>query len=574
MEYRALKEYGQQLDIFSCSFPSFRFTKPVRLIELFGGYGSQSLAFRYLGIPFENWKLCEWNYKSYHAYRVLNISDDKDYSVGKSKEEMSEYLLRLGVSADWNKPMTVDQIRHMKGSDLSNAYSDVIATHNLVDITKVHSSDLEIRDTDKFDYVMTYSFPCQDLSLAGKRAGMVKGSGTRSGLLWEVERILSECKVRPQVLLMENVPQVHSDVASFNAWLNRLEELGYKNYVSDLVATDYGIPQVRDRCYMVSILGDYSYLFPQPQPLKLRLKDMLEKSVDSKYLLSRKAIEYILSDKGGSFNSHPVLDREVAATLHADNSIQRAQTDNFFTIPVKGASLPIVDATKKGYDEARDGDGVYISNIHGKRGTVQHGKAQTLKTSPDVGVVCCIDKSCNDSRVVDVANCITTREDRGVSNHRGEGTAIVLGSYTPSGPAGKILSPEGCALTVTTGNHGTQDGVALQSVSGDKRVQEIIDSHRFEIGEIKGLDFYNKGVHSDVSSTITLPNHNNEGVFDGFLIRKFTPREEFRLMGLRDDDISRLLPEFSDSVLFHLAGDSIVVNVLMAIFGQMWGKNQ
>ena len=121
---------------------------------------------------------------------------------------------------------------------------------------------------------MTYSFPCQDLSLAGKGKGMADTS-TRSGMLWEVERILSECEELPQILLMENVPQVHSleNMKDFHKWQVRLEELGYKNYWQDLIATDYGIPQTRNRCFMVSILGDYSYTFPPKQKLKLKLKD-------------------------------------------------------------------------------------------------------------------------------------------------------------------------------------------------------------------------------------------------------------------------------------------------------------
>ena len=144
---------------------------------------------------------------------------------------------------------------------------------------------------------MTYSFPCQDLSLAGKRKGM-KDKSTRSGMLWEVERILKECSrigTLPQILLMENVPQVHGseNVKYFNDWQYELEKLGYKNYFEDLIATDFGIPQTRNRCFMISILGEYSYKFPKKEPLKLKLKDMLEEEVDEKYFLSDKQIEDI-----------------------------------------------------------------------------------------------------------------------------------------------------------------------------------------------------------------------------------------------------------------------------------------
>jgi DNA (cytosine-5)-methyltransferase 1 len=151
-------------------------------------------------------------------------------------------------------------------------------------VTQITAKDLNIIDTDKYIYILTYSFPCQDLSIAGKQKGMQKGSGTRSGLLWEVERLLDECVELPQVLLMENVPQVHSEdnIGDFNAWLRKLGSLGYKNYYKDLNSKDFGVPQNRNRTFCVSVLGDYYYEFPDPIPLKLKLKDLLEPTVDEK----------------------------------------------------------------------------------------------------------------------------------------------------------------------------------------------------------------------------------------------------------------------------------------------------
>lgn len=148
-----------------------------------------------------------------------------------------------------------------------------------------------ITDTDKYCYIMTYSFPCTDLSLAGKQEGMAKGSGTRSGLLWEVERLLNEVDELPQVLLMENVPQVICE--DFFEWCRFLESKGYKNYYKLMNAKNYGVPQNRNRCFMVSLLGDYLYEFPAPFPLEKRLKDVLEDKVDEKYYISDKAVKYI-----------------------------------------------------------------------------------------------------------------------------------------------------------------------------------------------------------------------------------------------------------------------------------------
>jgi DNA (cytosine-5)-methyltransferase 1 len=124
--------------------------------------------------------------------------------------------------------------------------------------------------------------------VAGKRQGMAKGSGTRSGLLWEVERLLNEVKELPQVLLMENVPQVISDanIADFHKWQDFLTEKGYTNYVEILNAKDFGVAQNRERCFMVSLLGKWNYKFPKPIPLTKTMKDYLEDEVDEKYYIN------------------------------------------------------------------------------------------------------------------------------------------------------------------------------------------------------------------------------------------------------------------------------------------------
>lgn len=129
---------------------------------------------------------------------------------------------------------------------------------------------------------------------------MSKGSGTRSGLLWEVERILSEIKDSggelPQILFMENVPQVHGkkNMADFQKWIQFLESLGYTNFWKDLNAKDYGIAQNRNRCFMFSFLGNYTYRFPDPIPLTRKLKDYLEDEVDEKYYINNEKAEKLI----------------------------------------------------------------------------------------------------------------------------------------------------------------------------------------------------------------------------------------------------------------------------------------
>lgn len=217
--------------------------KPIRLIELFAGIGAQAKALENLCVAFEHYRICEFDkfaVKSYNAIHGTNFEPS--------------------------------------------------------DITKIHADDLAVVDTDSYFYILTYSFPCQDLSKAGKKRGMSKGTSTRSGLLWEVERLLGEMKELPQILLMENVPDVVSDknIKDFAEWIAFLDSLGYRSKYEILNAKNYGIPQNRERCFMVSWLGDYYYGFPEPIPLEKRLKDVLEPIVDEKYYLSDEQVAKLL----------------------------------------------------------------------------------------------------------------------------------------------------------------------------------------------------------------------------------------------------------------------------------------
>ena len=300
----------------------FKIDKPIRLISLFSGYDSQLFSLKYLGANVESWRTCEWAVKSIQALKDAHYGDDNtDYSKDLKDDVVFEILHKLGISANYNEPMTFEQIKRLGIVKARQIYNNIRATHNMVNIQQVHAEDLGIEETDKYCYVMTYSFPCQDLSLAGKGAGMEKGSGTRSGMLWEVERILEECKELPQVLLMENVPEVigTNNIKHFAKWLEKLESLGYHCYWKVLNAKDYGVPQNRERCFMVSILGDYYYEFPQEIPLEHKLKDLLEENVDDKFYLSDRIINYYeqhskeAEEKGNGFRFTPIENTDVVA---------------------------------------------------------------------------------------------------------------------------------------------------------------------------------------------------------------------------------------------------------------------
>ena len=216
---------------------------PLRLIELFAGIGSQTQALKNIGVP----------------HKVVAISEIDKYAI-QSYEAMHGKVNNLG---------DIRAIKALPDADL-----------------------------------WTYSFPCQDISVAGKGAGIKEG--TRSGLLFEVERLLnvaSESGTLPKYLLLENVKNLVSKKfkADFDRWLSFLSSLGYTNYWQILNAKDYGIPQNRERVFCVSIRGEHSpFVFPEKQELKLCLRDMIDTVVDEKYYLKESTIRSIVNS---SFNA-------------------------------------------------------------------------------------------------------------------------------------------------------------------------------------------------------------------------------------------------------------------------------
>lgn len=260
----------EQLSLFDDEKPLFKIKTPIRLIELFAGVGSQAMALRDLGTDFEHYRAVEFDKYAIKSYNAIHGTEFP--------------------------PM---------------------------DITKIQGSDLEIEDVEKFTYLMTYSFPCQDLSVAGKGKGMAKGDGTRSGLLWEVERLLNEVDNLPQVLVMENVPQVHGkkNIQDFEKWIQFLENKGYSNYWQDLNAKNYGVAQNINRCFMVSILGNFKYEFPEPIELTKKMKDYLEDEVEEKYYIKNEKSDKLirqLIDNGTLENTMPTdrqTDRQAVRTV-------------------------------------------------------------------------------------------------------------------------------------------------------------------------------------------------------------------------------------------------------------------
>lgn len=159
---------------------------------------------------------------------------------------------------------------------------------NLGDLTKI---DWEgVKNTVKCD-LMTYSTPCQSVSIAGRNEGLVENSNTKSSIIWNVKEAVHV--MRPKYLLFENVKNIlsHKHLPEFQRWMRTLEDMGYNNFVKVLNAKDYGVPQNRERVFMVSILGNGKFYFPEKLKTKHSLKDILEDNVDEKYYLQHTTVE-------------------------------------------------------------------------------------------------------------------------------------------------------------------------------------------------------------------------------------------------------------------------------------------
>lgn len=533
----------------------FEFKKKIRLISLFSGYDSQALALKYLGIDFEHYKTCEWAIKSIQALKDLHFTfDNEDYSDGHSDEFIVNRLTKWGISSNYNNSMTKEQIKRLGPTKQRQIYNNIKASHNLVNITQVRGGDLEICETDKFDYLMTYSFPCQDLSKAGKGAGMAKNSGTRSGMLWEVERILDECKEigqLPQILLMENVPDVigNKNIKHFANWLEKLESLGYRNYWKILNAKDYGIPQNRERCFMISLLGDYYFDFPPTQKLVIKLNDLLEENVDEKFYLSDRAIIGSLTTNFASSK----LENKVPKNGISPTICARDYKDPKCTIELNGKSYPI---------EKVGGGNNYVQFKRDGRLDMENRVWNNISPTLTTG--------CGKTMIFDKTLKRKMCDDL-IMKGRVKENDVIRHSYSTSRMNGKMNDIQQNNISPTLDTRSDCLGVVVkenQLTTKNKRLVSMLD--KIDVSKTQAIDIYNQITHNEMHTIKTnIDRGNMTAVTQNLRIRKFTPKECFRLMGVKDQDFEKIAKNQSNASLYHLAGDSIVVNVLMAIFRQM-----
>ncbi len=237
--------------------------KAFNLVELFSGIGSQAKALKNIGFNINVQATCEWDMHAFIAYDAIHVGHDVLPQVREmTMKEVYEKLCSYTLSNNGKEPMNQTTLHSYGEEVLKRMYTAILRDKNLVDISKV-TGDQMPDGTD----VMTYSFPCQDLSNVGAFHGYNKGidkeSGSRSSLLWQVGRILTEMKEKgktlPRYLVMENVPTLLSErhINNFNTWKADLETLGYISKEFQLNAKDFGIPQNRPRLLMISVfIGD------------------------------------------------------------------------------------------------------------------------------------------------------------------------------------------------------------------------------------------------------------------------------------------------------------------------------
>lgn len=601
--------------------PEFKIDRPVRLIELFAGIGSQAKALQNLGVDFEKWVISEWEANATKSYKSIHCENDNtDYSKGLNQKELINALFSMGISNDGKEPMTLKQVARKNEKWLRNTYNAYKATHNISNLMLAAGKDLNIVDIEKYTYILTYSFPCQDLSIAGKQAGMKKGSKTRSGLLWEVERLLKECTELPQVLLMENVTQVHNNknFADFKKWVECLEDLGYSNYYADLNAKDYGVPQNRNRCFMVSLLGDYSYTFPLPITLTKRLKDILEADVDEKYYLSKTALKGFEKHnarhiaKGTGFLWKPKTENDIACCIRSNSAL--AATDNTIIDEIIGSTQ------KNAYRGSLDGTAPALTTAMGEGGGNIPMIKQIVEDGDSIDIAYPNSTTENNSQVIVVDDTYKGREEKkyddvcpalrsGRSGFKVQTEPCIAASRgrnpdNPSDRTAKIeleqrleIKTDGLSNTLTTiqkdnlvvepmaldeqngyirtdGCVGTVVTDGISPKHNNRIIEPICINSKDETGKQPSLS---DGIYeSDSISTAITTSQFFMPIYmlDNCRVRKLTPKECLRLMTFDDADYEKLKAAgISDSALYKQAGNSIVVNVMVFIFAMMFDKS-
>ena len=489
------------------------------------------------------------------------------------------------------------------------AIHNVDESLNLDDITKVDETKLE-------DFnMMTWGFPCTDISVAGKQKGFLDedGNKTRSGMYYEGIRILKYKK--PALSIIENVKNLTGKKfkKEFEMILSDLDESGYNSYYKVLNAKNYGIPQNRERVFIISIRKDLDngkFKFPEPFDNGIRLKNILEDEVDEKFYLSDDKVQKFLNNFNQSELPVTTRNSDISATVRASyykngerNICENIENGNGYEGVVESNNPKFLGNVNNPEFGTGYAGGVWDSdNISPTLTTMQGGGRQPH-------IVCGVDKSNNCPSLIDNANCITSREDRGVSNRKKEGTAVFecpetsycldanyykgtsLEEYVKKHRRQLVFEENTIKIPQATKQGYIEcevGGVADLSYPNSKtrrgRVQEngtispTITATETGVCRIEKADgcytnqssSFTRAPLEGLSRTLKADSH-PAGVYDGIRIRKLTPKECFRLMGFSDQNFDAAKSVgISNSQLYKQAGNSIVVDVLYYIYVELY----
>lgn len=545
----------------------------IRVFEAFAGYGSQSMALRRLGIDFE----------------VVGISEIDKYAI-------QAYMAVHGDTANYG------------------------------DISKIDWSSVP-----DFDF-LTYSFPCTDISTAGQQKGLAEGSGTRSSLLWECRKAI-EAK-RPKYLLMENVKNLVSKKFTpyLKEWIIFLEGQGYSNYTKVLNAKDFGVPQNRERVFMVSILGEVSFHFPKPFTLEKRLRDVLGKDVDESFYLSEKVVNTLLARneknkaKGNGFKFAPKTGDVIASSITAHPNDRPC--DNFIKEPIT-FHIGNIYGDKKGRGFAGnvyDKDGIsptIMTNGGGNRQPMifeccnqerKYGnkRVQSLVDSGKISGHEVQFLDAYNQKVSDICGTIKTTVDSSCLSFISEpiNQALIIKQATKKGyieiPPGGVFDasyPESLTRrgrvqdngkvspTLTAGGEPPclYEGMEPKVLEAAETLKIIANATRKQDCDVtinpdlslrpyvkdkakSGISELQTDYDESIGSTLISARPNSiYGLTTNYRIRKLTPRECFRLMGVSEKDIDNIQKSgISKTQQYKMAGNSIVVDVLYYIFKKMF----
>ncbi|MGL5963768.1 MAG: DNA (cytosine-5-)-methyltransferase [Fusobacteriaceae bacterium] len=442
----------------------------MKVIELFAGVGSQTQALKNVGIEHE----------------VVGIA------------EIDKYAINSYMQLHGNTPL-------------------------LGDITKIDS--LSAAD------LWTYSFPCQDLSVAGLGKGIK--IGTRSGLLFEVERLL-ENSTKPKYLLMENVKNLvgKKNKPDFDRWCNKLEELGYTNYWQVLNAKDFGVPQNRERVFMISILGEHKpYIFPDKKELGIRLKDVLEKEVEEKY--------YLKSEKAQLLKNDIIEKFDVKHNTGCDMSLKNAKVREIANCLMARYDSGVTSKQAEGTAVI-----IQVGNIV-STGNFKNPQRGRVYSSVGLGpALNCVGGGGQETKIVE--------------------PTIVVGSTQKNAYVG---STDNVSPTLTSAM-GTGGGHVPMLIKEATKIgyKEAYPGDSINLEQPNSATRRGR-VGNQVANTL-LTNCNQGVVENNFRIRKLTPKECWRLMGWKDEQFHKI-KNISNSQLYKQAGNGIVVNVLEEIFSNL-----